>query len=334
MTDADRAAPRERGVRGSAGTRSGRKRPGMMDVARAAGVSHQTVSRVINDPDSVRPATLVKVRAVIAELGYRPNVAARALVTDLMRLVGVVTTSSGFTGPASTSAAIELVARRAEYGTLVTALQETDQREVEDAFSFLTGRGVDGIIVVAPREIVAEATRQVARCMPLVVVADGLEPNERMHVIGVDQALGARMLVRHLVATGRRTIAYVAGPLDWFDAARRVAGWRGALEDVGMEPGMLVQGDWSAESGYAALASLLAAGADHVPDAVFCSNDLMALGLMAAARDQGIEVPGELAVVGFDDVAGAAYFRPPLTTVRQPFEEVGRVCMEVLLRAM
>lgn len=305
----------------------------MMDVARRAGVSHQTVSRAINAPDTVRPATLARVRAAIDELGYRPNAAARALVTDSTRLIGVVTSSSSFLGPASTSAAIELAARAAGYGTLVTALQVADRREVEDAFAFLVGRGVDGIIAVAPRQSVADAAGRVARSVPLVVVADGLTPSERVHVVSVDQALGARMAVRHLLATGREDVAHVAGPLDWFDAAARLSGWRGALEDVGAQPGALVQGDWSAESGYAALADLLARGG-RLPQAVFCANDLMALGLMAAARDQGVTVPGDLAVVGFDDIAGAAYFRPPLTTVRQPFDELGKVCMEVLLRAM
>lgn len=309
----------------------GRRRPGMMDVARLAGVSHQTVSRVLNAPDSVRPATLEKVRAAIAQLGYRRNMAARALVTDSTRTIGVVTAGSRFFGPASTSAAIEVAARRAGYATLVTALNHGSGAEVAEAFDFLVGRGVDGIIAVAPQTRIATAVERAARAVPLVVVADGFSPSERIHVISVDQELGARMVVGHLLGRGRRRVAHVRGPSGWFDAAARIRGWRAAVEDAGAEPGELLEGDWSPERGYAAGAELVARG---LPDGVFCSNDLMALGALAALRDRGIRVPADVVVAGYDDVAGAAFFSPPLTTVRQPFDELGRLCMEVLLQAI
>ncbi|WP_257505965.1 LacI family DNA-binding transcriptional regulator [Actinomyces sp. 594] len=307
------------------------RRPGMMDVARLAGVSHQTVSRVINRPESVRPATLAKVRAAIDQLGYRPNMAARALVTDSTRMIGVVTTGSHFQGPAATTAAIEVAARQAGYATLVTALEAREVGEVREVFDFLIARGVDGIIAVAPQTWIATAAERAARAVPLVVVADGLAPSERIHVVSVDQELGARMAVRHLLGHGRESIAHLAGPQDWYDAQARARGWRSCLEDAGREVPAVLAGDWSAERGYEVGAQMVARG---LPDAVFCANDLMALGMLAALRDQGVRVPEDVAVAGFDDTAGTAFFSPPLTSVRQPFDELGVLCMEVILRAI
>ncbi|WP_172119558.1 LacI family DNA-binding transcriptional regulator [Actinomyces faecalis] len=306
----------------------------MMDVARATGVSHQTVSRVINRPDSVRPATRERVLAAIKELGYRPNLAARALVTDSTRMIGVVSGRSSYFGPASTTAAIELAARGAGYGTLVTSLREGDDSEVDEVLGFLATRGVDGIIVVAPSIGIADAARAAARTAPMVVVADGFEPSARLHAVCVDQELGAKMAVRHLIGAGRRRIAHIAGPSDWFDAQARVRGWRTAMEDAGLDASELYWGDWTAESGYTLGTEILVRLEREPLDALFCSNDLMALGVLAAARDQGVPVPERLAVVGYDDTAGAEYYAPPLTTVSQPFEEMGRLCVEVLLRAI
>ena len=312
------------------------RRPGMVDVARRAGVSHQTVSRVLNNPASVRPATRERVLAAIEELGYRRNMAARALVTDSSRMIGVMTAFSHFYGPASTTAAIELAARRSNsnYGTLVTSLQVGDEEEIDEALGFLVNRGVDGLIAVAPSTGIARAAGRTARGVPMVVVADGFAPSEHIHVVSVDQGLGAGMAVRHLAGRGRRRIAHISGPGDWFDTRARVAGWRAALEDSGLEAMEAVEGDWGPQSGYRAGVGLLTGRAGQAPDAVFCANDLMALGLLAAARDLGVEVPGDLAVVGYDDTAGAGFFSPPLTTLSQPFDELGRLCLEVLLEGV
>jgi len=306
----------------------------MVDVARRAGVSHQTVSRVLNNPASVRPATRERVLAAIEELGYRRNMAARALVTDSSRMIGVMTAFSHFYGPASTTAAIELAARRSNYGTLVTSLQVGDEEEIDEALGFLVNRGVDGLIAVAPSTGIARAAGRTARGVPMVVVADGFAPSEHIHVVSVDQGLGAGMAVRHLAGRGRGRIAHIAGPGDWFDARARAAGWRAALEDSGLEAMEAVEGDWGPQSGYRAGVELLTGRAGQVPDAVFCANDLMALGLLAAARDLGVRVPEDLAVVGYDDTAGAGFFSPPLTTLSQPFDELGRLCLEVLLEGV
>lgn len=318
-----------------AGARQGGgRRPGMMDVARLAGVSHQTVSRVLNAPETVRPATLERVRAAIDELGYRRNMAARALVTDSTRTVGVIAASSAFYGPASTAAAIEGAARSAGYACLVVALQDESPDAIGQVLDFLVQRGVDGIIAVAPQTWMAEAARATTRDLPIVVVADGCTPSERLHVVSVDQELGARLAVGHLIESGARSVWHLAGPLDWYDAAARVRGWRAALEDAGLVMTEPVPGDWSPECGHELGERLTLLPAQERPDAVFCSNDLMSLGLMSALVEGGVEVPGAVRVVGYDDIAGAAYFTPSLSSVRQPFGELGRLALEVLLRAI
>ena len=170
-----------------------------------------------------------------------------------------------------------------------------------------------------------------ARSVPIVVVADGFEVSQGMHAVSVDQRHGARLATQHLIGLGHRQIAHISGPDDWFDARERVIGWREALEDAGLEVPEVMVGDWSAESGYAMGGRLLDEG---LPDAVFCSNDTMALGLLACLADLGIRVPDDISLVGYDDANGAAFFQPPLTTIRQPFEELGARCVEVLLEAI
>lgn len=312
-------------------TESMARRPGMMDVARLAGVSHQTVSRVLNDPESVRPATRSKVQDAIDALGYRRNMAARALVTQRTRMIGVVTTGSHYFGPSATTAAIETAARSAGYASLVASLGSSTEGEVADVLDFLINRGVDGIVVVAPQTWIAASVLSAARAVPIVMVADGYEASQRVHVVSVDQELGARMATRHLLALGHRRILHVAGPSDWFDAVARITGWRATLEDAGQDVPEVVTGDWTPRRGYEIGSELVARG---LPDAVFVSNDLMALGLLAAFRDQGIRVPEDVSVVGYDDVDGASYFAPALSTVRQPFDELGALCLEVLLGAI
>ncbi|MEH1535245.1 LacI family DNA-binding transcriptional regulator [Cutibacterium avidum] len=305
--------------------------PGMMDVARLAGVSHQTVSRVLNNADSVRPATREKVRRAIDELGYRRNLSARALVTNRTRVIGVVVARGGYYGPGSTSSAIQTAARGRGYATIVASLRDGSPGELAAVVGMLTDHGVEGITAIAPQLGFVEGLRKVARSVPIVVVADGFEVSQGMHAVSVDQRHGARLATQHLIGLGHRQIAHISGPDDWFDARERVIGWREALEDAGLEVPEVMVGDWSAESGYAMGGRLLDEG---LPDAVFCSNDTMALGLLACLADLGIRVPDDISLVGYDDANGAAFFQPPLTTIRQPFEELGARCVEVLLGAI
>lgn len=299
--------------------------PSMADVAARAGVSHQTVSRVLNEPAVVRPQTRERVERAIAELGYRRNLAARALATRHTALIGVLATGLDYHGPASTLAAVEDAARAAGYATLVGILGGAD--DAPGLLESFLARGVEGIVVIAPQDAVVAAVAEAGAGVPTVLVADGAEPTAGVRVVAVDQEGGARRATEALIASGCRSIVHVAGPLDWFDARGRVRGWETALDATGLSRPALLHGDWSAERAYALGAEL----ALDPPDGVLCGNDLTALGVLAALRDAGVAVPGRTQVVGFDDVAGAGFFAPPLTTVRQPFDELGHRCLRVLL---
>lgn len=301
----------------------------MNDVAELAGVSRQTVSRVLNDHPSVRLATRQRVLDAIEVLGYRRNLSARALVTHRSGVIGVITTSSAHVGPASTTSAIEVAARAAGYATQLTVLDQQD--DAGKAFEHLAERAVEGLIIVAPRVWLADSVHAAASVVPVVMVAAARRRIPRVHLAAVDQELGARMVVRHLLDTGRRTIAHLSGPADWFDAAGRARGWRDELADAGLDPGTELVGDWSSRSGYEAGLQL---SAGPLPEAVFVSNDQMALGLLRAFSDRGVRVPDDVAVVGFDDLEGTAFYSPSLTTVRQPFTVLGSLAVEVLTDAI
>lgn len=297
--------------------------PALHDVGRLAGVSHQTVSRVLNGHPNVRPETRRRVLAAIADLGYRPNTAARALVTRKSAIIGVITTGSPQFGPSSTFLSVELAARDAGYFVSVASVRTQDRQSLAATLDHLMSQAVEGIVVIAPQDFAAEAVVDAAGQVPVVVVADAPGLSHVVQV-SVDQFAGAQMAVQHLIDRGHRRIAHIGGPADWFDAAARVRAWRTCLEQAGLDRGTLLQGDWSAASGYQAAISLLGSG---LPDAVFAANDSMALGVLRAFREHGVAVPGDVAVVGFDDVAGAAYFDPPLTTVRQEFESLGALAV-------
>lgn len=305
--------------------------PGMMAVAKHAGVSHQTVSRVLNSPDTVRPQTRERVLASMAELGFRRNLAARSLVTQLSGMIGVVWTGSGYFGPGSTVAAIEVAARAAGYSTLVTAVSDRDEMELAAVFAAFRDRGVEGIAVVAPHQRMAEHIRGAAARVPTVIVAD-MGPDPEFHVVSVDQARGAETATTHLLERGATSVTHVSGPLDWFDAVARIRGHRRALDIAGIAVPDSWEGDWTALRGYEIAREMVAC--DAVPEAILCANDMTALGMLAGLRESGVHAPDDISIIGFDDVDGAGYFAPPLTTMRQPFEQLGTLCMEVLLKAI
>ena len=299
----------------------------MLDVARLAGVSHQTVSRVLNDHPSVRPETRSKVQAAISELGYRRNSAARALVTARSRTVGLLAASTSRSGPVSTLVAVEEASRAAGMYVSVVGLSVYDAGSVRAALDHFLDQGVEGIIAIAPVRDAVQAASAVALDLPVVVIAPTMADGRSLHV-AVDQRHGARAAVRHLLELGHTSVAHVAGPPAWLDAVEREAGWRDELASAGRAPGPLLPGDWTAAGGYRAGRRLLA---EPGPTAVFAANDLTALGLVRAVTEGGLRVPEDLSVVGFDDIEVAAYARPPLTTVRQDFAALGRMAVQLLL---
>lgn len=312
--------------RSEVGVAKGRRLPVMGDVARLAGVSHMTVSRVLNDPESVRPETRERVLWAIEQLGYRRNTAARSLVTRRSQTLGVVCFDTTLYGPASMLNGIEHAAEEAGYAVSVASLRRPTAEAATQAVQRLVDQSVDGLVLIAPQAAEAMAfVRALPTSVPVVAVENAL-PN--VTSVSVDQVLGARMLTEHLLSLGHETVHHVRGPSDWSEANGRVEGWLATLEEHGRPVPRELAGDWSARSGYLAGQKL---ARDRRVTAVFAANDSMALGVLRALHEAGVRVPEDVSVVGFDDTPEAAFMIPPLTTVSQPFREVGRRSIEILL---
>jgi len=299
----------------------------MRDVAALAGVSHQTVSRVINGHPSIRESTRQRVRAAMDQLHYRPNRAARALVTARSRTIGVLSTSAAaLYGPVSSITAIQDAGRAAGYSVAVAQLPDLGADSLSAGVDHLLAQSVEGIVVIAPQEVVLDRLQRAQLGVPYVTLLGG--PSQVQRELTVDQLAGARAATQHLVRLGHRRIVHLSGPLEWFEAEARVDGYRAELDAAGLRPEPVREGDWTAESGYVLGGRVLD---DPGVTAVFASNDQMALGVYHAARERGLDIPARLSVVGFDDIPEAAHFWPPLTTVRQDFTELGRRSVESLV---
>jgi DNA-binding LacI/PurR family transcriptional regulator len=308
------------------GANGRRPAPVMADVARLAGVSEMTVSRVLNANPSVRPATRERVLAAMREFDYHPNPAARALVTGRTSTVGVVTLDSTLYGPASTLFGLEQAARAAGYFVSIVSVRELTQGSIGDAIERLYRQSVEGVLVIAPHVSAQDALKAVPKKLPIVAVEAG--SGGGLPVVAVDQVAGTRLAVEHLLDLGHRTVWHLAGPADWLEAQARERTWRKVLQAAGAPVPAVLRGDWSARSGYELGRELVR---NVGVSAVFAANDQMALGLLRALSEAGRRVPEDISLVGFDDIPEAAYFIPPLTTVRQDFDEVGKQGMALLL---
>jgi DNA-binding LacI/PurR family transcriptional regulator len=298
----------------------------MADVAKLAGVSLQTVSRVINDSPHVREETRERVQDAMRKLEYRPNPVARALVTGRSRTLGVVSFDTTLYGPASTLFGIERAAHEADYFVSIVSLRSLTSAAVVSAVERLRDQGVDGILVVAPQESATQALLHLPEDVPVVAAEAG--PDDSVPLVAVDQVEGARLATQHLLELGHRTVWHISGPSDWLEAEDRVNGWRQTLDAAGASAPPVLVGDWSARAGHELGREIVER--DDVT-AVFVANDQMALGLLRTLHEAGRRIPGDISVVGFDDIPEAAYFTPPLTTVRQNFNEMGRRSLLLLL---
>ncbi|MFJ8543633.1 LacI family DNA-binding transcriptional regulator [Streptomyces sp. NPDC093586] len=307
--------------------------PRSVDVARLAGVSQKTVSRVFNDEAYVSAEVRRRVLDAAGELGYRLNHAARALASGRSRSIGVVTLGTALYGPVSLLMGIERAARDAGYAVRVVNTLEGDPGGVGGAVDSLLKQGVDGIVISEP--IDDEEDGRVVSVdvdVPVLVLgAPAAVASSRTVASGVGAEPLARAATEHLLDLGHTTVHHLAGPQRWFAARDRLEGWRAALAARDREEPPVVEGDWSAASGYAAGRAL---AADGDVTAVFAANDDMAIGLIRALTEAGRRVPDDVSVVGFDDVPVAAYVTPPLTTVRQPFDAVAEEGIRMLLHAV
>lgn len=299
--------------------------PNIRDVARLAGVSYQTVSRVLNESPNIRPSTKERVLEVIEQVGYQPNQAARALVTNRSRTIGVLSGETAHYGPTTSVHAIEVAARQADYRVMITNTAG-DYESIREGLDFLRQQAVEAIVIVAPHVRVFDAIADMSLTIPFVTL-DSTQ-RDSSHSMSVDQVAGARLATRHLIDLGHREIEHLAGPQDWIEADARMRGFLQEVNHADLTTRPPILGDWTADFGFHAGRELL-----RHPDftAVFCANDQMALGLIHALHAAGVRVPQDVSIVGFDDVPDAAHFWPPLTTVRQDFAEIGRRSLAILL---
>ncbi|GLP64973.1 transcriptional regulator [Streptomyces sp. TUS-ST3] len=305
--------------------------PRSVDVAQLAGVSQKTVSRVYNDEPYVSAEVRRRVLEAGEELGYRMNNAARALASGRTRSIGVVTLGTALYGPASLIMGVERAVRDTGYALRVVNTLEGDPTGVAGAVDSLLEQGVDGIVISEPIDDGHGEDLSARGDVPVLVLGSPSPTTPRTLAAGVAADLMARTATEHLLDLGHETVHHLAGPQRWYAARDRLEGWRSTLAAHGRVIPPVVEGDWSASSGYRAGREL---AADDDVTAVFAANDDMAIGLIRALAEAGRRVPEDVSVVGFDDIPVAAYVTPPLTTMRQPFDAVAQEGLKRLVHSI
>jgi DNA-binding LacI/PurR family transcriptional regulator len=302
------------------------KKANIYDVAKRAGVSHQTVSRVLNNHPNLKASTREKVEEAIRALHYRPSQAARQLVTSQSKLIGILLTESDLYGPSSILNAMEHEARSAGYSVLSISISADDPESWKDGVEQLRILDIDGLVTIAlPKALVDK----IAKSLPNVtfVVID-TEPSDDFDVINIDNVHGAKLAIDYLVELGHTAITHVTGPVDAYEAQMRKHGYELAMKKAKLKT-EIIEGDWSIEAGYRIGKELTARKV--LPTAIFCANDHLVLGVLKALHQSEIRVPEDICLIGFDNIPESAYFSPSLTTVKQDFNSVGRNAMSKVL---
>lgn len=300
------------------------KRATIKHVAKAAGVSTQTVSRVINDRPDVSPETRVRIQRIIKDMGYQPSALARSLIQQRSFILGVVTAGLKFIGPSRTLNGITSKAEELNYALLIEELPRFDTEEIKPLLQKLIAHHVDGIVWAVPE--VGENRRwvnEILQDVPVPVVLLTMQPQAGVTTVSVDNYSGGVLATRHLLAQGCRKIGHLSGPLDWWEARQRKLAWQETMakEGIKVEDRQYAVGNWSSSSGETAFEHLLESYPEM--DAVFVANDQMALSVLQIANRRGIKIPNALAVVGFDNISESAYFWPALTTINHNQHELG-----------
>jgi DNA-binding LacI/PurR family transcriptional regulator len=294
------------------------------DVATRAGVSYQTVSRVLNDRPDVAEGTRRRVKQVIAELGYRPNRAAKSLAGRESCVLGAIVRGFNYFGPAQLVAEAEYAASQEGYDLLVDSVSDASEKEIGAAIDRMDGWSVDGILINI--NIPETLVRRMAH---IPIVQTEIRAGTTLPAVFVDQKHGVRQAVHYLVDLGHIQFAEITGPYDWIEAVLRHQSLHETLEQNGIAPGPSIESDWTVEGGYQSATQLLALGQEFT--ALMVGNDEMAIGAIHALQDHGLEVPIDVSVVGMDDIPLAAHIRPPLTTIRQDFRGFGSEAIRYLL---
>jgi DNA-binding LacI/PurR family transcriptional regulator len=310
----------------------GSRQTSIKDIARLADVSHATVSRALRDSPLVNRETGEKIRRIAKECGYTPSAAARSLVTRRTNSVGVVVTSISDPFAAEVVGGIEAAAAEHGFSLLLADSSADPEREIR-AVRLLEERRVDGIVVTASR-VGALYVPMLSRMRVPIVLLNNQHPSAFVHSVMIANTEASLAVTRHLIGLGHRRIAYLGDRYGDQSDTERFAGYRQAINEVGFafEPELVVHGDGKPEGASAAMANLL--DLPHPPTAVFCYNDMSALGAYRTIRMRGLRIPDDVSVVGFDDLQIMQYTDPPLTTVRQPMHRMGRMAMDTLLQLL
>lgn len=302
------------------------KLPNIYDVARLAKVSHQTVSRVVNNSPAIRPETKAKVLKAMDALGYVPNNAARALASAKTNMLGILTSDTDFSGPASMVHFMEIAARKAGYFVVTCGVDPANPASVKEGLGHLLKLGIEGLVVVTPQLEAVEFIRDSVVGLP-VVTMDSMYRMDEL-AVSVDNFTGGATATQHLIDLGHKNIVHVSGPKNWFESTTRQAGYTATMFAANLSP-RVIEGDWELSTGKRIGLELDIDARDIT--AVFLANDRMAMGFLSAMRERNISVPERLSVVGFDDLPESEFFNPALTTLRQDFAELGSRSMKLLL---
>jgi LacI family transcriptional regulator len=303
------------------------------EVASAAGVSTQTVSRVINERPDVSPETRKRVQEVIKELSYQPSALARSLISQRSHTLGVVTAGLKHIGPSRTLSGITSAAEEAGYSLLLKELPSYDTEDIQPIFQAFLSRHVDGIIWAVPE--VGENRKWVNHPpadidVPLVYIT--MEPRNNLSIVSIDNYLGGRIAMTHLLEQGYHKIGHISGPLDWWEARQRMSAWKDSLTEAGLDANdsHCVEGNWSSASGALAIEKLFYQYSDM--DAIFVANDQMALSVLQFFAEKQIRVPNDIGIVGFDNMAESAFFSPPLTTIEQDQHNIAKLAVAEIIK--
>ena len=302
------------------------KAPTIYDVAQVAGVSHQTVSRFLKGFEGIRPETRERVVRALDELDYRPNLTARSLKSGRSHRIGALAHEISQVGPGRIVEGASIAAREAGYVLDIISLDTRNPRAIDESLSLIMQHDLAGVLALAVTDEMTRAFESTAFGVPSYVASESEgEPDDPR---GLLSRIGIPALVAHLAGLGHRRLVHVSGPMMWSASRNRCTAYEAAIESLGLSSVAILHGDWSAASGYRAIAEL-----KELPDATayLVANDQMALGVMLALKERGLRIPEDVSVVGVDDIPEAAYLDPPLTTVRNDFESQGRAAVAQLL---
>jgi DNA-binding LacI/PurR family transcriptional regulator len=300
----------------------------MSEVADLAGVSYQTVSRVVNEMPDVAPRTRERVLKLLSEVGYRPNLTARELANQKSSVVGVVTFGTRYHGPTQIMVNIEQAAKEMGFSVMFTGIVEESIDEIRRAVTELCSHQVRGVLIHLPIEIELRHLEKVCRDIHLVAVDSDF--GFKTASVFVNQELGSRLATRHLIELGHQRIGYLGAPLIWRAAKLRYNGWRKELAAHRLAESGNFEADWTAAGGFSVTRNLIIKHREEI-SALVVANDQMAIGAIRAFEEQGIRVPDDISIVGFDDIPEAGFIRPPLTTIKQDFARLGKLSVQCLV---